>query len=85
MSMFTPAVGMVVVDFQKWEHQTEGGDMHLCRLDGNALDIQWRETRTDTCLSNFPNAKDSTQVNRLEDDVWNRKVGLPACCNPRLK
>ncbi|CAB1347534.1 unnamed protein product [Coregonus sp. 'balchen'] len=76
------ACGTCRVNWKHGGHQTECGDMSWCRIGGNVLAIQWRETRTVTCLSNFQNANDSTQVKRLvrQDGVWNRK----AVCQPAV-
>ena len=53
-----------------------GGDMCWCRIVGNVSAIQWRDTRTVACHSNFHNANDSTPVTRLvqQDGVRNREM-----------
>ncbi|KAK1152068.1 piggyBac transposable element-derived protein 4-like [Acipenser oxyrinchus oxyrinchus] len=67
----------VMKDFQTWERRSKRGDMRWRRLEeGNILALQWRDTRTITCLSSFHSAHHSTEVSRLsrKGRVWSREV-----------
>ncbi|XP_062848170.1 piggyBac transposable element-derived protein 4-like [Trichomycterus rosablanca] len=63
-------------DVKKWERQANRGDMRWCRIDGNVLVVQWKDTRAVTCLSNFHNANDSSEVSKMVKvgAKWDRKV-----------
>ncbi|XP_067099761.1 piggyBac transposable element-derived protein 4-like isoform X1 [Osmerus mordax] len=52
-------------DVKRWERTTTRGDMRWCRIEGNILLIQWRDTRAVTCLSNFHSANDATETTRF--------------------
>ncbi|KAJ8349612.1 hypothetical protein SKAU_G00247420 [Synaphobranchus kaupii] len=63
-------------DVKTWERKTDRGDMRWCRVEDGILVIQWKDTRAVTCLSNFHNANDSTNVTRLvkKDATWSSLV-----------
>ena len=65
-------------DIKRWERKAARGNMRWCRIEGNILVIQWKDTRAVTCLSNFHNANGSTEITRLvkNDGNWTKEVVL---------
>ncbi|XP_041961435.1 piggyBac transposable element-derived protein 4-like [Alosa sapidissima] len=57
-----------------WNRTSKRGDMRWDRIEGDVLVVQWKDTRVVSCLSNFHNANDYTEVERLvrKDTVWNK-------------
>ncbi|XP_051575096.1 piggyBac transposable element-derived protein 3-like isoform X1 [Myxocyprinus asiaticus] len=62
-------------DIKRWERKTARGDMRWCRIEGNILVIQWKDTCAVTCFSNFHNANGSTEITRFvkNDGDWTKK------------
>ncbi|XP_051956388.1 piggyBac transposable element-derived protein 4-like isoform X2 [Xyrauchen texanus] len=65
-------------DIKRWERKAARGDMRWCRIEGNILVIQWKDTHAVTCLSNFHNANESTKITRFvkDDGDWTKEVAL---------